>query len=238
MSIAARGTRVVAVGAVGSDPTPDAVAVQTTGGPWEVLALPATPADAMFTGVTLDESGAAVFVGAIPSGSPWSSTSAVAGSHHPPTTGFLNAVIAGRADTVVAVGTASGGLAARSAAPGAWVTDRAGFATPQEKGLVDIASADGVFVACGWDDADLQPVLRRYDSTGWKEVPGPGSSVIPEIRVEHRAVWLGPGGTVWVGGALVESRGPARSTRPGSPPARPTTTGSKSCFPTPPASRL
>jgi len=208
INIAARGSRVVAIGAAGSETEPEAVALETTGGAWQVLPLPATPVDALFLGLALDPSGSAVLVGARPAGEPlvldervgWQTATL-------PVAGFLNAVAAGQGSTWVAVGTASGGFAAWSSVPGVWVTDHAGFTTPQEKGLVDVSHADGVFVACGWDDADLGPALRRDDGTGWKNLLGPGSVTIPEAHAEYRSVLLESGGALWLGGTIVEAMG-------------------------------
>ena len=208
VGIAARGSRVVAVGVEKSAASPATFAVQTTGGAWRVLALPATPANAVFLDVAFAAGGEAVIVGGMPAEHPvvldertgWSATIL-------PAAGFLFAAAAGDGDSLLAVGVASGGLTALGVAPGAWVTDHAGFTTPQEKGLVDVTFANSTFVACGWDDATLTPVLRRLDSTGWKDVPGPGSAVIPEIREEFYAVWLEPDGSLWLGGTTIESTG-------------------------------
>lgn len=206
MGIAARGSRVVAVGVAGSSAAREPLAVQSTGGTWQALTLPATPAEALFVGVAIDVSGSVVFVGVRAAEQPivlderagWQTATL-------PVTGYLNAVVAGQSGTWIAVGTASGGLAATSTAPGVWVPDNAGFTTLQEKGLVDVTHADSAFVACGWDDTFLGPVLRIHDNTGWKALDGPGTVNVPEISEEYRSVLLEPGGALWLGGASIDT---------------------------------
>lgn len=208
LGVAARGARVVAIGYGHGPVGPEAHAAQSMGGLWRVLPLPTLPPNTVFMGVALDVAGRVVFVGGTPAEQPvivderagWQATIL-------PVAGLLNAVFAGRGDTLVAVGTASGGLAASSFAAGIWSPDRAGFTTAQEKGLVDVTVADGVFIACGWDDAHLQPVLRRRDPSGWTELPGPGGVTVPESHIEYRSVWLEPGGALWLGGTIIDTTG-------------------------------
>jgi hypothetical protein len=209
LDVAARGTRVVATGyGYGPQSEPAPLVVQTTSETWEVVTLPALPAATVLFGSALDRAGRAVLVGGTVNQEPvvideragWQ-------ARFPAAAGMLNAVVAGQPDTLVAVGTGSGGLAASSVAPGQWNVDRAGFTTPAEKGLVDVAYADGVFVACGWDDADLQPHLRRRVGDSWSELPGPGGVTTPESRIEYHSVWLEPGGGLWLGGTIVDTTG-------------------------------
>jgi hypothetical protein len=198
----------VAVGVARPGGTNEAFAVQSTGGAWQTLAVPALPAGSALLGVALDAGGNALLVGGTPSVHPiivderanWSASILTA-------SGYLNAVAAGDGSALLAVGVASGGLAARSVGPGVWVTDQAGFTTAAEKGLVDVSFAAGSYIACGWDDATLAPVLRRYDGNSWTEIPGPGLGGTPGIRAEHRAIWLGSDGGFWLGGTVIDSSG-------------------------------
>lgn len=205
MGIAAYGTRVLAIAVDRSTAPPLARVVQTTGGAWELVTIPSGPASTVFLGVCFDTGGQAVLAGGTFAGQAivldertgWSATTW-------PGEGFLQAVTAGGGDSLLAVGTASGGLSALRSMPGVWQAGRAGFTSQQEKGLVDVSFAGGTFVACGWDDSTGAAILRSLDATGWKPVDGPGTVDIPEVHSEHRAVWRDPDGALWLGGASID----------------------------------
>lgn len=206
VGVAARGTRVVGIGV--SLTSAKSAIVQSTGGSWETIGVPTAPSDVIYLGVALDASARLILVGGSPSLVPivaderaqWTIPDLMR-------EGALYAVATGGDDSVLAVGTAVGGLAAASSAPGVWSADHAGFTTPQEKGLVDLAYANGVYAACGWDDSVGRPILRLHDGNGWKDTPGPAVVFPPEYSVEYRAVCIEPGGALWLGGALIDATG-------------------------------
>ena len=208
LALAAHGADVIAVGAQGRRESPEAVALWSSGGSFSILNLPLTPTGATFSGAAFDGGGGAVIVGGNRAGQPFACDERADWTvGFLPVDGFLNAVARRVDDVLVAVGTGRGGFAATRWVPGGWNPDRAGFTTPQEKGLVSVSCADGVCVACGWDDATLQPILRWFDGSTWSTIPGPGGSAIPEIREEYRVVLLKPGGSLWLGGATIETTG-------------------------------
>jgi len=202
LSVDARAGRILAIGVSGSDTMPEWLALERgAGGSWMQLPRPAgAPLEVIPLDVALDASGRAVFVGAIRvSGSavqPWLLDERTGLGFALGGEGTLNAVAFGRGDTARAVGTANGGLAVRSFAPGSWNVDDLGFTTPQEIGLVDLEVSQGVFYACGFNDgAAVSATLLRNRGPRWESL-----SVANFATIEMHAVRGDPTGAAWLGG--------------------------------------
>jgi hypothetical protein len=212
MDIAFSGGRALAVGtaAVGVPPTADYtpfVAEPGEGGAWRRATPPALPEAGLLTAVGFTAGSEAIMAGA---------------DVRPPGQGFvlderggwnridvsLGALALATSGGVTRLAGMGGAPALVSLAADSWSAESLPFpSTTGERGLVDIAARDGVWVACGYDDgAEGTPdsphaVLFRNGGAGWQRVAVPCGGC---SNREFRAVAVSATGGLLLGGAITD----------------------------------
>lgn len=212
MDIAFSGGRALAVGTAAEGAPPVAayapfVAEPGEGGGWRRATPPALPEAGLLTTVGFATGNDAIIAGADP-GPPgqgfvlderggWNRIDVSIGALAMATSGGVTR-LAGSGGTALLV----------SVAADSWSAESLPFpSTTGERGLVDIAARDGVWVACGYDDgAEGTPdsphaVLFRNGGTGWQRlaVPCGGCS-----NREFRSVAVSATGGLLLGGAITD----------------------------------
>ncbi len=210
MGIAFSGTRGLALGAQGSS---QGYVLEFNGTSWQPQQLP-TDVNDFPLAVAMDSAGKGVVVGARSDGG----GSPVVFAERPDWTrvdlpmvfGGLQCVAVDASGTFLAAG--PGGstvLALSGTATGSWTQLSIPLpGDPQEKALVDLASRDGTWAGCGFDDGgqgdENSPfsVVLMNDGTGWDLLPGPGCGACGSR--EYRAVALNAQGALLLGGAITD----------------------------------
>jgi len=208
LGIAFHGDHGLAVGLLDAAITGPLV-LETSGGSWTRVTIPALSSTMFPVSVTFTSAGEAILGGTdiqssivtlLDERNGWS---AVNFSTHGGIQNFAegDGILRG-------VGTSLQGLSLVSTAADVWTADGAGFVTTQanDKGLVDVTWHDGIFYACGFDDAaDGSPqepsnVVVQNDGTGWTRIESP----VEDGAFELRAIAVTGDGIVLVGGAITD----------------------------------
>lgn len=188
---------------------PATVVLETTGADWARIHPPGIGETVILDAVAFTPAGEAILGGVDLTGS-----GAVLldqrNGWNPVKPGVTGAVVAigGGNGVLRAVGVSVQGLALVSTAADTWTAEGAGFVTVQanDKALVDLAWEDGVFTACGYDDAaDGSPqeparVVVQNDGSGWAPIPSPFVSATWELK----AVAVAGNGAILVAGARTD----------------------------------
>lgn len=208
MGIAFHGDRGLVVGFQNAT-TIGPLVLEASEGGWTPVAIPALTSTMLPVGVAFTSTGEAVLGGVDVQGSTiallderngWSRVDL----------GLIGGIegFAGGGGALRAVGTSLHGVSLVSTDADVWTADDPGFITTQanDKGLVDVAWHDGVFYACGFDDAaDGSPqepsnVVVQNDGTGWTRIESP----VEDGAWEPRAVAVTGDGVLLVGGAVTD----------------------------------
>jgi len=179
--------------------------LETSGGAWNDATPSIVPDGTALLGVAFDVTGAAILVGGTMDFTPillderggWSLPAL------PVSQGVLYGVARGDGTALRAAGVSNAGIALRSAGADSWIEEDLGFGTPpNDKGLIDLVSADGIFYGAGFDDAGPPyQVLLENDGSGWRPV----EIDMPVLTGrEVNAVAATGEGSLFIGGSLVD----------------------------------